>query len=116
MNRRDYPTALPYTLEERALLVNAAIDVKTNPLAAREKLHAFMQERAREVYDLLVQFVARHKIPLARPEENKGGIVVGGWSFGAGWMTSLLANVVSFPVHEVELGRYVRRVIFYGAY
>ncbi len=115
VNRRDYPTSTPYTLEERAVLVNAAFEVEANPLAVRDKLHVFMAERAREVYDLLVAFVAQHKIPPARPEENKGGIVIGGWSFGTGWMTSLLANVASFPVHEVELSRYVRRVIFYGA-
>ncbi|KAM5540105.1 hypothetical protein V8D89_006245 [Ganoderma adspersum] len=113
VNRRDYPASAPYTLEERAMLVNAAVEVKSDPLAARGKLHAFMVDRAREVYDLLVAFVAQHKIPPARPEENKGGIVIGGWSFGTGWMTSLLANVASFPVHEVELVRYVRRVIFY---
>ena len=115
VNRRDYPSSKPYTLEERALIVNAALEVKTDPLAAREKLYGFMRERAREVYDLLVHFVAQHNIPPARPEENKGGIVIGGWSFGTGWMTSLLANVSSFPVHDVELSRYVRRVIFYGS-
>ena len=116
VNRRDYPASAPYTIEERAVLANAAVEVKTDPLAARAKLRAFMAERAREVYDLLIAFVAQHKIPPARPEENKGGIVIGGWSFGTGWMTSLLANVASFPVHEVELAKYVRRVIFYGAY
>ncbi|KAI1789099.1 hypothetical protein LXA43DRAFT_1022497 [Ganoderma leucocontextum] len=115
VNRRDYPSSAPYTIEERAVLLNAAIEVKTNPLAAREKLHTFMRERAREVYDLLLQFVAQHKIPPARPEENTGGIVIGGWSFGTGWMTSLLANVASFPVQQVDLSRYVRRVIFYDA-
>ncbi len=116
VNRRDYPGSTPYTLEERAVLVNAAVESKTNPLAARDKLHVFMAERAREVYDLLVSFVAQHKIPPAFPKENKGGIVIGGWSFGTGWMLSLLENVASFPVHKVALSRYVRRVIFYGAY
>lgn len=73
-----------------------------------------MRDRAREVYDLLVQFVIDNDIPVARPSEEKGGIIVGGWSFASGWMMALLAHVAEFPIVEVELGKYVRRVIFDG--
>ena len=80
------------------------MELKTNPLRARERLQAYMKEQARAVYDLLIHLVAEHNIPPACPEANTGGIVIGGWSFGALWMTTLLANVASFPVHGIELG------------
>ncbi|EJF62068.1 hypothetical protein DICSQDRAFT_12150, partial [Dichomitus squalens LYAD-421 SS1] len=113
VNRQDYPGAEPFTLEERAELLKAAIELKTNPLSARDRLDVFMKGQAREIYDLLIHLVAEHHIPPARPEANTGGIIIGGWSFGASWMTALLANVASFPVHDIELSRYVRRVVFY---
>ena len=115
VNRRDYPGATPYALEERAQLLKAAMGAKTDPLASQDILQAFMAERAREIYDLLVWFVSEHNIPVARPEANAGGIVIGGWSFATAWMTSLLANVAQFPIGEVKLSDYVRRVILYGA-
>ena len=73
-----------------------------------------MRDRAREVYDLLVKFVADNDVPPASPADNTGGIIVSGWSFGSGLMIALLAYVAEFPITEVELGKYVRRVIFYG--
>ena len=74
----------------------------------------FMQDRARELYSLLVRFVKENDIPLASHADNVGGIVLGGWSFAAGWMTALLANVATFPVNDVELGAYMRRIILHG--
>ena len=96
--------------------MKATMELKTNPLRARDRLQAYMKEQARAVYDLLIHLVAEHNIPPACPGANTGGIIIGGWSFGALWMTALLANVASFPVHDIELGRYVRRVVLYGAF
>ncbi|TFK94529.1 alpha/beta-hydrolase [Polyporus arcularius HHB13444] len=110
VNRRDYPGATSYTPEERAVLEDA---LTSDPATARGQLLAYARERAREVYTLLVQFVADNDIPPAQPEANEGGIVIVGWSFGTNWMTSLLANVASFPVNDVELAKYVRRVVFH---
>ncbi|KAI0702380.1 alpha/beta-hydrolase [Cerioporus squamosus] len=111
VNRRDYPGATPYTPEERIVLEGA---LKSDPATARKQLLAYAKERAREVYTLLAQFVADNDIPPRRPEPaNEGGIVLVGWSFGTIWMTSLLANVASFPVNDVELGKYIRRVILH---
>ena len=114
-NRRDYAAATPYTARERADLFAAAAVAKTEPDAARPKVLAWMQDRAREVYELLVHIVAEHKIPLAYPDAKTGGITVGGWSFGTTLMTALLANLASFPVGEVDLRKYLRRVVFLGA-
>ncbi|KAM5540115.1 hypothetical protein V8D89_006255 [Ganoderma adspersum] len=111
-NRRDYAGAVPFTIKERADLFATAAATKTEPDVARKHVLAWMQERAREVYDLLIRIVSEHKIPLARPEVNTGGIVVGGWSFGTTLVTALLANLASFPVGDVDLRKYLRRVVF----
>ncbi|KAI0354370.1 hypothetical protein OH77DRAFT_1405139 [Trametes cingulata] len=116
VNRRDYPGTRPYSEEERALLPvlspeGGAADA-AEMAEAKEKLLTFMKGRAREVYDLLVELVTNEDLPPAQPEENKGGIVVAGWSFGSAWMTALLAHVASFGVNDVDLSAYVRRVVF----
>ena len=116
VNRQDYPGAQPFTLEERAELLQAAIEMETDPLAAKERLGAFMREQAHEVYNLLAHLVAEHDVPPARVEGNAGGIVVAGWSFGAAWMMALLANVATFPMQKIDLSKYVRRVIIHGVY
>ena len=113
-NRRDYPGSTPYTFEERLALFSAAVEGKTDADSARKKVVGWMRERAREVYDLLVHLVTAHRIPLAQPEANKGGIIVVGWSFGTTLMTALLANMASFPVENVDLRKYLRRVVFLG--
>lgn len=114
-NRRDYVGATPFNNKERADLFAAAAVSKTQPDAARTTILAWMHDRAREVYDLLVHIVREYKVPLSRPEANTGGIVVGGWSFGTTLMTALLANMASFPVGDVDLSKYLRRVVFLGA-
>ena len=114
VNRRDYPGATPFAPEHHALL-QAATTSETS--AAHASLVGFMQERAREVYDLLARFIQDNNIPLAQHEAKKGGIVLGGWSFGTAWMSSFLAHAPSFPSARdgsVDLSKYVRRVVFYG--
>lgn len=111
-NRRDYGYAAPFTFQERADLFAAAAMAKTEPEAARTKIVAWMRERAFEVYNLLVDIVTEHKIPLASLEANTGGIMVGGWSFGVTLMTAFLANMASFPVGDVDLRKYLRKVVF----
>ena len=114
INRRGYPGAAPYTDEELATLRDAFERLKPDRAAARAMLMTFMRARAREVYDLLEAFVVENDVPIAQPAENSGGIVVVGWSFASAWMTSLLAHVAEFEVNDVELSKYVRRVIFHG--
>lgn len=110
VNRRGYPGAAPITDQDYTLLKCAADGDFDGPV----ELLAFMRDRAREVYDLLADFVFKNNIPAARPGENAGGIVIAGWSLGASWMTALLANVASFPVGNVKLASYVRRVVLHG--
>ena len=115
-DRRDYHGAIPYTVQERADLFTAAAVAKTESGVAQTKVLAWMRDRAREVYDLLVHIVRQHEIPLAHPVANVGGAIVGGWSFGVTFVTALLANMVSFPVGDVDLRKYLCSVVFLGAH
>ncbi|KAI1782847.1 hypothetical protein LXA43DRAFT_1049174 [Ganoderma leucocontextum] len=114
VNRCDYPGGTPYTDEERAMVAKLTPDSDEALLAqARERFDRFLRDRAREVFDFLEGLVRRNDIPPAQHEKNTGGIVVAGWSLGALWMTSLLAYAPSFPVNDVKLSGYVRRVIVF---
>ncbi len=71
-----------------------------------------MADHGRDVYDFLVDFIRRERIPIARG--NTGGVVLVGWSLACVWITALLANIASFPVGDVKVVTYVRRVVLYG--
>ncbi|KAI1789106.1 hypothetical protein LXA43DRAFT_1155924 [Ganoderma leucocontextum] len=97
LNRRGYPGSTAFTDEELGAIPKLAHDAGEDALEeAKEELGVFMRERAREVR-----------------RGNAGGIVVAGWSFAALWMTSLMTYVSSFPVNDVELSKYVRRVVIF---
>lgn len=104
MNRRDYPNSAPYTEEERRLLLSAQ---GSTPEAAAG-LKEYMKARARELYDFLVKFVTDEDIAV-------NSLLLAGWSFGSAWMLALLTHAATFPVNDVELEKYIRRVILYGS-
>jgi len=106
VNRRDFPGSDPYDDRERQQLSSAA----ASPVA-QSILTSYMEDRARELWDFMVKFVAEEDIP--PPNGTEGGIILVAWSFGAAWLTSFLANVSSFPVNDVDLHAYVRRTILY---
>ncbi|THH15943.1 hypothetical protein EW146_g4608 [Bondarzewia mesenterica] len=108
VNRRDYPGAIPFDEEELRRL-NSVIPA-TPDAAANIKM--YMKDRARELYGFLEDFVKTEEIPPSAGDT--GGLVVAGWSFSTIWMTALLAHVSTFPRNDVELHRYVRRVVAYG--
>ena len=81
-----------------------------------------MRDRGREVYDYLADLVKREAIPPLRAGGDdahtklKGGIVLVGWSLGTVSMTTLLAYAPSFQSDsDVQLSKWVRRVVLYGA-
>lgn len=119
LNRRDYTGSLPYTEAERALLAVLSPEIMSNAAeaaTAKKNAATFMQDRARELYDFLVQLVKSSNLPLLDRGTNKGGIVLAGWSFGTLWMTALLAYVALFPVDDVRLSDYMRSVTFLGMF
>lgn len=106
LNRRDYPGATPYSDEDMRLLSWSIDDA---PEAAA-KIKVFMEVRARELYDFLVALVKTKNIPV------EGGIVLAGWSLGSVWMTAFLAHVSTFPIGDIDLHRYVRRIVLLGTH
>ena len=116
MNRRDYPGAIAFTSEEYSSLSAIVKESESDAAAAHAKLESFMRERAREVYDFLVRFVQDSGIPKAERAENKGGIVLVGWSFATVWMAAFLAHAPAFSSGggDADLPKYLRRVILFG--
>ncbi|KAH9934000.1 uncharacterized protein BXZ73DRAFT_100838 [Epithele typhae] len=115
VNRPDYPDAPQYTDEERALLkdVCALSDDPATLADRRDQLLDFMKDRSREVYDFLGGLVIAGDVSPADKAKNKGGIVIGGWSFGAAWITALLTYADAFPIEPVDLSKHVRQVILH---
>ena len=114
VNRRDYPGAAPYSLEERAMLFTAADEAMTDAAAACPKVVSIMKEGAIDVANLLIRFLSDNRVPLPRPQTNSGGIVLVGWSLGTAWLTALLAHAAPSPTDTVNLTDYVRRIVFFG--
>ncbi|RPD55330.1 hypothetical protein L226DRAFT_591598 [Lentinus tigrinus ALCF2SS1-7] len=112
VNRRDYPGSVPFTAEQRAEINRLASAPAGTPGAA-EALDVLMKERARELYDYLVELVRRGGVVPA--QGKKGGLVLAGWSLGATWLSALLTHVASFPVEDVNLKGYVRRIVYYDS-
>ncbi|KAI0833345.1 hypothetical protein BC628DRAFT_1307400 [Trametes gibbosa] len=116
VNRRDYPGSDPLPKEECALLHVLSAAEWENPekvAMAKRDLGLFMEHRARELYDLLVQLVQSGDVSKPDRANNKGGIVVAGWSLGGAWMTSLLAHAASFSGGDTKLRDFLRRVVLY---
>ncbi|KAI0328019.1 hypothetical protein GY45DRAFT_1307556 [Cubamyces sp. BRFM 1775] len=111
VNRRDYPGSEPYTPEERAVFTRLA-GAAPSPEASAEA-QAFFRDRVKEFYDFIVDFVRRENIP--RPKGDTGGLIIAGWSLASTWLTTLLANVGLFQEGDVQLSKYVRRVILYDS-
>ena len=107
VNRPDFPGSDPYTEDERQQLVLAQDSAE-----AQATLLKFMADRAWELYDFLVRFVAQEDIPVANG--SKGGLMLVAWSFGSTWLTAFLSNLTKFPVNDVDLSPYIRRTILYG--
>ena len=111
-NRRDYPGSAPFSPEELENLSKLANATPGSPEAV-EGTEQEMKARAREVYDYLIDLVKTERIPPVQGQT--GGIVLAGWSLGATWITALLAHVATFPVGDIRLSEYVRRLVYYGA-
>ncbi|KAI0358230.1 hypothetical protein OH77DRAFT_1518926 [Trametes cingulata] len=114
LNRREYPGAVPYTAEERALIPPVPDKPRTDEReirSAAQMLQTFMRDRAYELYQALQALVTERDIPPgSRSVSETGGIVLVGWSMGATWMTALLSYVREFRDGGVDHSNYIRRV------
>jgi pimeloyl-ACP methyl ester carboxylesterase len=106
VNRRGYINADPYTDEDLNLLREA----QNGTPQGKESMTKFMPDRGRDVYEFLVDFIRNEESPL----ENR--IVLAGWSYSSCWMLSLLAYASTFPENDIEVPRYLRRVVTFGTF
>ena len=117
VNRRGYPGSAPYTDEELASFPAPLPEnvLQQNLDDAREKLDVWLRDRTFEILHFLEDLVKADAIPPAQPERNAGGIVVVGWSFAALMAASILSYGPTFPASsDVDLGKYLRRVVMDG--
>ena len=118
INRRDYPGAEPYTASELALLPLSVKDLTQDPdelEGIKISISFFLKHRGHELLRFLTGIVREHDIPRGDAARNTGGIVLVGWSLGVLWANAVLAHAASFQHDDVNLGRYLRRVVLYGA-
>lgn len=107
INRRDYPDSTPYSDSERQLLESC---IPTTAEAA-QNMRSYMKDRARELYDFLVELAVTEGLPKA---SEKSGMIVVGWSLGSAWITALLAHLDTFDGIEMLLGSFAREFILLG--
>ncbi|RDX48063.1 hypothetical protein OH76DRAFT_696785 [Lentinus brumalis] len=118
VNRRDYPGTEPYTASELALLPLSVHTLTRDPEeleGIKISISFFMKHRGHELLRFLAGVVRDGDIPLGDVGRNAGGIVLVGWSLGMLWCTALLAHVASFQHDDVNLSRYLRRIVLYDA-
>ncbi|THH31270.1 hypothetical protein EUX98_g2928 [Antrodiella citrinella] len=100
-NRRDYPEATPFTEAEFNQLTSS---LSVTPEGI-QNLRDFLRDRAADLYQLLETLIQVDNVP------QKGGIVVGGWSFGTQFTTTLLAHAGSIPVGDIDVASYIRYIV-----
>lgn len=116
LNRRGYPGSTPYTDEELAGFPAALGKGATEEDVehAKEKLGLWMKARTQELLRFLEYLVRIDGIRPVQRKTNVGGIVVVGWSFAALMVLALVSYGPTFSASNVDLGRYLRRVVMHG--
>lgn len=104
VNRRSFPGAEPLAAEDYQLLKGAQEDTPKG----HEALSTFFKNEAQGIYRFLEDFITQEDIPVS------GGIILVGWSMCGAWIAALLAFASSFSVNDVEVSRYIRRIVTYG--
>lgn len=105
VNRRDYPGSSPFTDEQRRRLHRPLSDGGDS----QADIELYMKEQAQDLYEFMGTFVR---------EENLAprSMIIGGWSFGSAWITTLLAYTSSINVQDgsdISLGEYVKCMLLY---
>lgn len=73
-----------------------------------------MKERSKEIVEFLVALIKKEAIPPVN-EFGEGGIVLSSWSLGAYWLMAFLRNITALSTRcDIELKRYMQRVVVYG--
>ncbi|KAI0700198.1 alpha/beta-hydrolase [Cytidiella melzeri] len=105
INRRDYPGSSPLTEDQRRLL-NASAQPGVGTSEAVSDLLRYSKTHALDLHDFLCTFIQDEGIAAK-------SVILVGWSFGAVWITQLLAYASSLSARGFSLCMYIKRAIWY---
>lgn len=106
LNRRNYSGSTPFAPEEFNVLVNGSDEEK----------HGWLKERGHEIARFIVALIKEKNLPKISADGKTGGIVLLGWSVGAGEANAVIAHADTLPAEiRSTLGAYVRGLILHGA-
>lgn len=107
LNRRNYPGSTPYTPEEINTLLNGT----------KEQRDGWHKDRGHEVGMFIYKLIEKGGIPPISADRKTGGIVIHGWSAGAGDANAMIAHAGTLPEDvRSRLASYMRALIIQGAY
>ncbi|KAF8716354.1 hypothetical protein AX14_012383 [Amanita brunnescens Koide BX004] len=102
LNRRNYPGTTPYSEEEINALVNGT----------KEQKDAWHRDRGHEVGIFIHNLISKENIPPISADRETGGIILLGWSAGAGDANATIAHANTLPSDiRSHLALYIRSVI-----
>ena len=105
LNRRNYPGTTPYSEEEINALVNGT----------KEQKDAWHRDRGHEVGIFIHNLISKENIPPISADRETGGIILLGWSAGAGDANATIAHANTLPSDiRSHLALYIRSVIIQG--
>ena len=107
LNRRNYPGSTPYTQEEMNVLINGN----------KEQKDGWHRDHGHEVGMFIYKLIEKGGIPPISADRKTGGIVIHGWSAGAGDAMAMVAHADTLP-EDVRscLASHMRALIIQGAY
>ncbi|KAF8343237.1 hypothetical protein F5887DRAFT_973984 [Amanita rubescens] len=102
LNRRNYPGSTPYTPEEINALLNGT----------KEQRDGWHKDRGHEVGVFIYKLIEKGGIPPISADRKTGGIVIHGWSAGAGDASAMIAYADTLPEDvRSRLALYMRALI-----
>lgn len=106
LNRRSYPGTTPFSEEEVNVLVSGT----------KEQKDAWHRDRGHEVGMFIHRLIDQENIPPISIDNKTGGVILFGWSSGAGDANDTIAHADTLPSDvRSRLSLYVRSLILHGA-
>ena len=105
LNRRNYPGSTPYSEEEINVLSNGT----------KEQKDAWHRDRGHEVGMFIHKLIVKENLPPISADRQTGGIILLGWSIGAGDVNNTIAHTDTLPSEiRTSLASYMRSMIIQG--
>jgi len=102
LNRRNYPGTTPYNEEE----------IKVISSGTKEQRDAWHRDRGHEVGMFIHKLIVRENLPPISADRRTGGVILLGWSIGAGDVNNTIAHADTLPSEvRTSLASYMRSMI-----